>query len=84
MLIDHGAEVGLVDKLGQTPLYRSAYLGYGAATKLSVDRGLVITIEDNDGRMACDLAESSDYAVKALDDEEPDFYIYKYYIIFSS
>jgi ankyrin repeat protein len=66
MLIDHGAEVGSVDKLGRTPLYRSARLGYGAATELSVDGGSVITIEDNDGRTACDLAESSDCAVKAL------------------
>jgi len=60
LLVDHEADVGLVDKLGRTPLYRSARLGYGAATKLSVDRGLVITAEDNDGRTACDLAESSD------------------------
>ena len=37
--IDHGAEVGLGDKLGWTPLHRSARLGYGAATKLLVNRG---------------------------------------------
>ena len=46
------AEVGLMDKLGRTPLHRSAGLGYGAATKL-----LVITTEDNDGRTARDLAK---------------------------
>ena len=66
LLIDHGAEVGLVDKLGRTPLPRSARLGYGAATKLLVDRGSVITTEDNDGRTARDLAEGSDRAIKAL------------------
>jgi ankyrin repeat protein len=32
LLIDHGAEVGLVDKLGRTPLHRSARLGYGNQT----------------------------------------------------
>ena len=66
LLIDHGAEVGLVDKLGRTPLHRSARLGYGAVTKLLVDRGSVITTEDNDGRTARDLAEGSDRAIKAL------------------
>ena len=48
--------------------------GYGAATKLLVDRGSVITTEDNDGRTARDLAEGSDRAIKALNGEEPDFY----------
>jgi hypothetical protein len=52
-------------------------LGYGAATKLLVDRGLVVIIEDNNGRTARDLAEGSDRAIKALNSEEPDFYIYK-------
>lgn len=74
LLIDHGAEVGLVDKLGRTPLHRSARLGYGAATKLLVDRGSVITTEDNDGRTARDLAEGSDRAIKVLNGEETDFY----------
>jgi ankyrin repeat protein len=77
LLIDHGAEVGLVDKLGRTPLHRSACLGYGAATKLLVDRGSVMMTEDNDGRTARDLAEGSDRAIKALNGEEPDFYMYK-------
>lgn len=66
LLIDHGAEVGLVDKLGRTPLHRSARLGYGAATKLLVDRGTVVKMEDNDRRTACDLAEGSDRVIKAL------------------
>ena len=77
LAVDHGAEVGLVDKLGRTPLHCSARLGYGAATKLLVDRGLVVTTEDNDGRTARDLAKGSDRAIKALDSEEPDFYMYK-------
>jgi ankyrin repeat protein len=76
-LIDYGAEVGLVDKLGRTLLHRSARLGYGAATKLLVDRWSVVTTEDNDGRTARDLAEGSDRAIKAHDGEEPDFYMYK-------
>jgi hypothetical protein len=46
--------------------HRSARLGYGAATKLLVDRGSVITTEDNDGRTARDLAEGSDRAIKGL------------------
>jgi ankyrin repeat protein len=37
--IDHGAKVGLGDKLSWTPLHRSARLGYGAVTKLLVNRG---------------------------------------------
>jgi hypothetical protein len=35
----------------------------------------VITTEDNDGRTAGDLAKGSDRAIKALNGEEPDFYI---------
>jgi ankyrin repeat protein len=77
LLIDRGAEVGLVDKLGRTPLHRSARLGYGAATKLLVDRGSVVTTEGNNGRTARDLAEGSDRAIKALNGEEPDFYMYE-------
>jgi ankyrin repeat protein len=76
LLIDHGAEVGLVDKRGRTTLHRSACLGYGAATKLLVDRGSVVTTEDNDGRTARDLAEGSDCAIKALNGKEPGFYMY--------
>jgi hypothetical protein len=34
-------------------------------------------MEDNDGRMARDLAEGSDRAIKALNGEELDFYMYK-------
>ena len=77
MLIDRGAEVGLVDKLGRTPLLRSARLGYGAAAKLLVNRGSVVITEDNSGCTARDLAEGSDCAIKALNDEEPEFYIYE-------
>jgi ankyrin repeat protein len=77
LLIDRGAEVELVDKLGRIPLHHSARLGYGAATKLLVERGLMVTTEDNDGRTARDLAEGSDRAIKALNGEEPDFYIYE-------
>jgi ankyrin repeat protein len=77
LLIDHGAEVGLVDKLGRTPLHRSARLGYGTATKLLLNTGSLVTTEDNDGRTARDLAEGSDRAIKALNGEEPGFYTYK-------
>ena len=34
-------------------------------------------MENNDGRTARDLAEGSDRAIKALNGEEPDFYIYE-------
>jgi hypothetical protein len=54
-----------------------ARLGYGATTKLLVDRGSVVTTKDNDARTARDLAEGSDRAIKALNGEEPDFYMYK-------
>jgi hypothetical protein len=50
-------------------------------TKLLVDRGSVVTTKDNDARTARDLAEGSDRAIKALNGEEPDFYIYKYRMI---
>jgi len=43
--------------------------------------GVVITTEDNDGRTARDLAEGSDRVIKALNGEEPDFYIYKDHMI---
>lgn len=81
LLIDNGAEVGLVDKLSRTPLHRSACLGYGAATKLLVNRGLVVTTKDNNTRTARDLAKGLDRATKALNSKEPDFYMYKDYII---
>lgn len=71
----------MVDKLGRTLLYRSARLGYGAATKLLVDRGLIVIMEDNNGRTARDLAKGLDRAIKALNGKEPDFYIYKGYMI---
>ena len=75
MLIDYRAKVGLVDKLGRTPLHRSARLGYRAATKLLVNRGLLITTEDNDRRTARDLAKGLDHVIKALNGKELDFYM---------
>jgi hypothetical protein len=41
----------------------------------------VVTTEDNDRRTARDLAKGSDRSIKALNSEEPDFYIYKNRII---
>jgi ankyrin repeat protein len=70
-----------VNKFGRTLLHRSACLGYRAATKLLVDKGLVVTTKDNDKRTARDLAKGSDRAIKAHDGEEPDFYMYKDHII---
>jgi ankyrin repeat protein len=70
-----------VDKLGRIPLHYSTRLGYGAVTKLLVNRGLIVTTEDNNGRTARDLAKGLDYIIKALNGKEPDFYIYKDYII---
>jgi ankyrin repeat protein len=79
LLIDNGAEVGLVDKLGRTPLHRSVHLGNGAAMKLLVDRGIVVTTKDNLGRTARDVAEESgsERAVRALNGEQPEFYLYE-------
>ncbi|KFY18801.1 hypothetical protein V491_04698, partial [Pseudogymnoascus sp. VKM F-3775] len=63
--------------------YKAALLGYGAATKLLVDRGAVLHAVDNDGHTAHDLAEErgQERAIKALDGEEPGFYIYEGRII---
>jgi len=46
-----------------------------------VNRGLVIIIEDNNRRIARDLAKGLDYVIKALNSKELDFYIYRGYII---
>jgi hypothetical protein len=70
-----------VNKLGRTPLYRSARLGYGAATKLLLNTGLLVIIENNNRYTARDLAEGSDRAIKALNGKEPGFYTYKDYMI---
>ncbi len=78
LLINHGAKVGLVDKLGQTLLHCSAYLGYRVATKLLVDRGSVVTTEDNYRHTSRDVAKEagSERVIKALNSEEPEFYMY--------
>ena len=55
-------------------------MGYRVVTKLLVNRGLVITIEDNNRRIVRDLAKGLDYIIKALNSKELDFYIYKDYI----
>jgi hypothetical protein len=81
MLIDYKAKVRLVDKLSRTLLHCSACLGYRAATKLLIDKRLVVTTEDNNKRIARDLAKGSDCAIKALNSKEPDFYMYKDRII---
>jgi hypothetical protein len=81
LLIDHGAEVGFADKLGRTPLHRSARLRYGAVTKLLVNRGSVVTTEDNNGHTARNLAKGSDRIIKALNGKEPGFYMYNDRII---
>jgi ankyrin repeat protein len=52
LLIDNKTEVGLVDKLGRIPLHYSTSLGYGAATRLLIDRGVVVITEDSDRRTA--------------------------------
>jgi hypothetical protein len=66
LLINYRAEVGLVDKLSQILLHYSTHLGYGVVTKLLVNRGLVIMIEDNNRYTARDLAKGSDRVIKAL------------------
>lgn len=83
MLINKGAEVSLVNKLSRTLLRRFARLRYKAATKLLVNKGLVITIEDNNGRIARDIAKerSLKHVIKAFNSKEPSFIIYKDYII---
>ncbi len=79
LLIDKGAELTSVDKLGRTPLHCTAQLGYGAATKLLVDRGAVVLAVDNTGRTALDWAEEEGgrLAIKALDGEESTGYLYE-------
>ena len=51
------------------------------ATKLLVDRELVVTMKDNNRHTAHDLAEGSDCTIKALNSKELDFYIYKDHMI---
>jgi ankyrin repeat protein len=79
LLIDNGADVGLLDKLGRILLYRSAHLGYEVATKLLINRGIVVTTKDNYGRTARNLAEETgaERTIKALNGKEPEFYIYE-------
>jgi hypothetical protein len=77
LLISYKTKVGLVNKLGRTLLYRFACLRYRAATKLLVNKGLIIITEDNNKRITRDLAKGLDRVIKAFNSEEPDFYIYK-------
>jgi ankyrin repeat protein len=73
-----------VDKLSWTLLHRSTRLGYGAVTKLLVDRGLVITTEDNDRRTARDLAKGSDRVIKALTKQAGSLIEVRYVTIFTT
>jgi ankyrin repeat protein len=70
-----------MDKLGRTLLHHSARLGYRAAIKLLINKGLIVIIKDNNRRIARDLAKGLNRAIKAFNSEELDFYIYKNYII---
>ena len=81
MLINYKAKVKLVNKLSRILLHYSTHLGYKAATKLLVDKGLIVIIEDNNKRIARDLAKGLSYVIKAFNSKEPDFYIYKDCII---
>ena len=55
-----------MDNLSCILLCRSTRLGYRIATELLVDRGTVVTTEDNNGRTARGLAEGLDRAIKWL------------------
>jgi hypothetical protein len=54
---------------------------YTILPKLLINRKLVVITEDNNRYTACDLAKGSDYIIKAFNNKEPGFYIYKDYII---
>ena len=71
LLIDHGAGVSPVDRLGRTALHLSAQLGYGKATKLLVDGGALVSAVDSGGRTARDLAQERgmERAIQALNGE---------------
>jgi len=81
LLINYKAKVELVDKLSRILLHYFARLRYRAATKLLVNRGLIVITEDNNKRIIRDLAKGSNYAIKAFNGKEPGFYIYKDRII---
>jgi hypothetical protein len=57
----------------------AAYLGYGAATRLLVNRGVVVMAEDNYGHTARDMAKERglEHAIKAPEGEKPLFIIYR-------
>ena len=79
MLIGKGAETSPMDRLGHTPLYYSAELGYREATKLLVDRGALVSTVDGAGRTVRDLAEEKglERTIKALDGEQSTGYVFE-------
>ena len=61
----------------------ATYLGYGAVTRLLVNRGVVIIAEDNYRYIARDIAKERglEYTIKALEGEKPLFIIYRDHMI---
>ena len=68
-----------MDRYSRTPLYLSAQLRYGEATKLLVDRGALVSAVDSSGRTARNLAEEKGRgrATKALDGESLIGYVFE-------
>jgi hypothetical protein len=56
-------------------------LKYKIITKLLINKELII-IENNNKYIIYNLVKGLDYIIKAFNNKEPDFYIYKNYIIF--
>jgi hypothetical protein len=64
----------------------ATYLGYGAATRLLVNRGVVVIVEDNYRHITRDIAKERglEYTIKALKGEKLLFIIYRDYMFYSS
>jgi len=56
ILIQHGANIHIVDRFGHDALMMSAYFGDRVTTQLLIDNGADVTRKEKNGRTALDLA----------------------------